>query len=284
MMPVRQMALMYMVIAVILAGGCVLAPAGQIRLLDLADGQILTADQALKRLEGIRIILVGEHHNSAVHHEAQLQIIKVLHQAGRKVAIGMEMFRRDSQADLDRWTSGNISAERFKPVFKDNWNYAWDLYRPIFEYARREKLPMVGLNVPGAITAQVAFHGFESLSTDQKNGLEGITCDVTAEYRDFIQRAYGVHAHGRMDFGRFCEAQLVWDTAMAMYAIDYLRQSVDTVLVILAGSGHARKMGIPSRIAKTSKLPAAVLLPETKGVFDAGHTTVQDADYIILNQ
>jgi len=270
--------------AIIAAGWLAFAQAGEIRLFYLAGQKIITGPQALERLEGIRFVLVGEHHDQAQHHRAQLQVIKALHQSGRRVAVGLEMFRRDSQTDLDQWSSGKIREDRFKPVYLDNWNYDWELYRPIFEYARMEKIPMAGLNVSRTITTQVAYHGFESLNADQKGSLEGITCDVTAEYRDFVRRAYGAHGHGRMDFGRFCEAQLVWDSAMAVYAIDYLRQHPDSVLVILAGSGHARKLGIPAQLAKRTILPYAVLLPETTGIFDAAHTSVQDADFIILKE
>jgi len=279
----KMMLKMTAMTAIILLGWFAAAQAREFRLFDLAGQKILSGPQALKRLEGIRFVLVGEHHDRAEHHRVQLQVIKALHQSGRKVAVGLEMFRRDSQADLDRWASGQISEDRFKPVYLDNWNYDWELYRPIFEYARIEKIPMAGLNVPRTITAQVAYHGFESLNADQKGSLEGITCDVTAQYRDFVRRAYGAHGHGQMDFGRFCEAQLVWDTAMAVHAIDYLQPYPDQVMVILAGSGHARKLGIPAQLAKRTTRPVAVLLPETAGVFDPGHTSVQDADFIVLH-
>ena len=206
--------------ALVLLGCFSATQARELVLFDLAGQEAVAGHEALKRLQGVRFVLVGEHHDRAEHHRAQLRVIRALHQSGRKVAVGLEMFRKDSQADLDRWVAGKISDDQFKPVYLDNWNFAWDLYRPVFEYARLEKIPMAGLNVPRAITAQVAYHGFESLSDGQRGSLEGITCDVTAEYREFVRRAYGAHGHGQMDFGRFCEAQLVWDSAMAIHAID----------------------------------------------------------------
>jgi len=270
--------------AIVLAGWLAPAKARELRLFDLAGQKVLSGTAALERLRGVRFVLVGEHHDRADHHRAQLEVIEALQQSGRKVAVGLEMFRRDSQADLDRWVAGETSEDRFKPIYLDNWNFGWDLYRPIFDYARREKIPMTGLNVSSNLTAQVAFHGFESLNADQRGSLEGITCNVTAQYRDFVRRAYGAHGHGQMDFGHFCEAQLVWDTAMALNAIDYLQHHPDTVLVILAGSGHARKLGIPAQLAKRTTWPVVVLLPETAGIFDPEHTSAQDADFLILNE
>jgi uncharacterized iron-regulated protein len=269
--------------AAILAGGLVAVQAGELQLYDLSRGKTISRNQALERLGGMRIVLVGEHHNNADHHRAQLQIIRVLRQAGHKVAVGLEMFRSDSRADLDRWVAGGIDEARFKAIYLDNWNYPWKLYAPIFEYARRQKIALVGLNVSRDITAQVALHGFDSLTSAQKGNLEGVTCDVSGEYEAYIRRAYGAHGHGRMDFSRFCQAQLVWDTAMAMNAIAYADSHPDTLLVILAGSGHARKPGIPAQLARRKSWPVAVLLPETAAIFDTAHISSQDADFLILN-
>ncbi len=267
-----------------LSAGLAPAKALELRLFDLANQTMLSGIDAVERLGGYRFVLVGEYHDHAAHHRAQLMVIEALHRSGRRVAVGLEMFRKDSQPGLDGWVAGETNEDRFKSIYRDNWNFDWELYRPIFAFARHEKIPMAGLNVPGAVTSQVAFHGFESLNANQKGSLEGITCDVTAEYRDFIRRAYGAHGHGQMAFGRFCEAQLVWDTAMAVHAVDFLQQRPDTIMVILTGTGHARKLGIPAQLAKKTSWPVAVLLPQIPGIFDAVHTTVQDGDFIILTE
>jgi uncharacterized iron-regulated protein len=254
--------------AAILAVRLVAVQAGELRLFDLAYGKAIGGNQALERLGGMRIVLVGEHHNNAEHHRAQFQVIRALHQAGRKMAVGLEMFRNDSQTELDRWVAGGIDEARFKAIYLDYWNFPWELYRQIFEYARRQEIVLVGLNVSRDITTQVAFHGFDSLTSAQKGNMEGVTC----------------HGHGRMHFSRFCEAQLVWDTVMALNAIAYVESHPDTLLVILAGSGHARKPGIPAQLAKRKSWPVAVLLPATADIFDAAHLSSQDADYLILDK
>ena len=251
---------------------------------DLEQRQSLTSDEAVKRLQDARIVLVGEHHNNADHHLAQLQIIQALRSAGRKVAIGMEMFRQESQQALNQWTAGQLEEDQFIKIFNDNWTYGWKLYRPILTYARDNQLPVVGLNVSRKITSQVAYYGFESLNSEQKGALEGIACNVTPEYRDFIQKAYGAHGHGRMNLDRFCEAQLVWDSVMAINAIAYLNQHSETILVIVAGSGHTRKLGIPTQLAKRTAMPYVVIMPETEGVFEKATLSAQDADFLLLSQ
>ncbi len=266
-----------------LAVGCQpMLPAPQtLRLYDLAQGRRLSEQEALARLETVRFVLVGEHHTDPADHAAQLAVIQALHSSGRKVAIGLEMFRKQDQAALDRWVAGEIDEAAFQPIYLDNWNFDWQLYRPIFEYARRYRLPMVGLNVPGEVTRQVAYHGFDSLSERQRASLPEIRCEVTPQYREFVREAFGFHAHGRMNFDNFCQAQLLWDTAMAANAAHYSNQHPDRVMVLLAGAGHAHKMGIPAQLQKLGESAFLVILPAPSEEGGSQEVTTDEADFLI---
>jgi uncharacterized iron-regulated protein len=271
-------------LSIVLLGGNCPKPglAGQLNLYDLQSRQPLAGMQAVQAMQGARLVIVGEHHTDPAHHTAQLQVIRTLHAQSLPLSIGLEMFRKDSQAALDQWVAGALQEAAFEKIYLDNWNFPWSLYRDIFIYARDQKIPMVGLNVSRDITRQVAQQGFASLSDQQREELEGVTCDVTDAYRDFIRRAFGAHGHGNMDFIHFCEAQLVWDTAMAANSLNHLDQHPDRVMVLLAGSGHARKMGIPYQVKIRSPIPLTVLLPQTPDIFESGTTTCSDADFIIM--
>lgn len=256
--------------------------ADQLKLFDLETRQTIADAQMLDALKGTRLVLVGEHHTDPAHHAAQLQVIGWLNEKGFPLSIGLEMFRKEQQKALTQWVAGDIDEKEFEKIYLDNWNFPWPLYREIFIYAREEKIPIVGLNVSRGITRQVAQQGFASLSEAQRGELEGVTCNVTREYRDFIRRAFGAHGHGNMDFNRFCEAQLVWDTAMAINALNHLDQHPDQVMVLLAGSGHARKMGIPYQVKSRSSIPYLVLLPFTAEIFEPDTLTPADADFLIM--
>ncbi|MGD9181128.1 MAG: ChaN family lipoprotein [Desulfobacterales bacterium] len=253
------------------------------RMFDLNQKKELLLTQALATLRQNRIILVGEHHTNKQHHQAQLSVIQALNDAGVQVAIGLEMFRNDSQPDLDRWISGDLDERRFEKIFYDNWGYPWPAYRMIFEYARDHKIPMIGLNVPREITRQVSREGFKSLSQEQKGKLAEVSCIVDQQYMNYIRKAFGGHAHGQLNFIYFCEAQLVWDSAMAVYSLDYLKRHPEAVVVILTGTGHAQKGAVPRQIRVRSNLPYAVILPEITGHIDPETITSKDADYIMLD-
>lgn len=253
------------------------------RFFDLNQGSETTFSQALPRLRESRIVLVGEHHTDERHHWAQLQVIRRLHDAGVKVAVGMEMFRRDSQDDLDRWVSGELDESAFEKIYADNWTFPYSLYAPILRYARENRIPVVGLNVPSDITRQVARMGYKSLSEVQRNQLGDVSCRVDKDYMDFIRKAFGAHAHGDLNFIYFCEAQMVWDAVMAVTALDYLSQKPDTLMVILAGTGHVRKQAIPAQIRDRATIPVSVILPEVPDMIERNTVDRQDADYIFLD-
>lgn len=271
-----------LIIGVLLSGCRALLGTETLYLYDLERQRTLVGSDAVERLREGRIVLVGEQHTNAWHHHVQLEVIRALHRSGARPAIGLEMFRHENQADLDDWVAGRIDEPSFQQRYVENWNYDWSFYRSIFLYAREHAIPMVGLNVPREISRQVARHGFESLTAAQRGLLDDVTCDVSPEYREFIRRAHEAHAHGRMDFDHFCQAQLLWDTAMAVHALRYLEQNEQRTLVLLAGSGHARKMGIPTQLRQRAPWPLVVVLPETPGVFEPGRLTADDADVLFL--
>jgi uncharacterized iron-regulated protein len=252
------------------------------RILRVSDGQILSLPDIVKDLKESQLVFVGEVHTSKSHHKAQLETIRALKEANATVAIGFEMFRRDSQPDLDRWVTGELSEKEFEKIYYMNWNYPWPLYEDIFLYAREHKIPMVGLNVPPEVTRQVAREGFESLTPKQRGDLPMVTCRVDPEYMAFVRRSLGMHGHGGMEFTKFCEAQLVWDTAMAWTLLRFLEKNPKATVAVIAGSGHSWKLGIPAQIRSRSTLPFRVILPEIPGRSERGNISLAEADYVWL--
>ena len=250
----------------------------------VSDGKVLSLSELTKDLIESRLVFVGEIHTYQSHHHMQLQTIRALKEANATVAIGFEMFRRDSQSDLDRWVKGELSEKKFETIYYKNWNYPWPLYKDIFLYAKDHKIPMVGLNVPPEVTRQVAREGFASLTPKQRDDLPMVTCRVDPEYMAFVRHSLGMHGHGGMEFTKFCEAQLVWDTAMAWSLLRYLNKNPEATVVVVAGSGHSWKLGIPAQIRSRSTLPLRVILPEVPGRVGKEDIALNEADYVWLEQ
>lgn len=255
-------------------------PADGLYFLRLADKKALALPELIRELTPARLVFIGESHDQEAHHRAQLAVIKGLVEAGRKVAVGLEMFRQESQAELDRWVSGELPLQEFLKVYYDNWTLPWPLYRDILVYARDQGLPLIGLNIPRAITRKVARSGFDSLDREELAQLPPIRCDVDPEYEDFIRRALAGHGHGGLSFTYFCEAQVVWDTAMARRLAAFLKDHPQTVVTVLAGSGHAWKQGIPRRVREAGRFPFKVILPGSSGGQAREGLGIQDTDYV----
>jgi uncharacterized iron-regulated protein len=249
--------------------------------LRVADGTYVDFAGLIEELKGVRLVFIGEMHDREGHHRAQLQMIRALREAGLPVVVGLEMIRRESQGALDLWVAGRMSEDNFLRVYRQNWSM-WPLYRDIFLYARQARIPMLGLNLPREITQQVARNGFASLSAQQMGELPGVRCDVDARYQEFIRRSLGGHPHNGAQFLHFCEAQLLWDSVMAQNLLDYLGRYPDATIVVLAGSGHAWKHGVPEQIRRRQNVPMRVLLPEVSGRIDPGSITTDEADFLLL--
>ena len=280
MKPKRKMWALWILVAT--AGSLMAGPSDQF-VYDLRQGRRVALSELAPELRKSSIVVVGEQHTDEGHHRAQLRVIQALVQSGARVAVGLEMFRKDSQQALDRWTAGDIGPREFKAVFYDNWNYPWAAYSAIFEYARAQRIPMIGLNVPRDITRQAARGGFQSLTEAQRGQLSDVTCSIDEEYMRYIRSVYGAHAHGNMNFTFFCEAQMIWDVAMAVHSLDYLKANLDATVVILTGVGHAQKGAVPRQIRLRSQVPIAVMLPEVPGSIDSKTVDVQDTDYLLLD-
>ncbi len=276
---VRRIVLVWIIAAAMpLLAGC--QDGGVVRLKDRAT---IPFDRMVGEASKSRVIIVGETHDNQAHHDLQLKIIRTLHEGGAPLAVGIEMFRAESQELLDKWWRWGMPTEQFEALYRENWGMPWLLYRDIFLYTRQKRIPLVGLNVPREIIAKVAREGYGSLTGAERKRLPpGLTCTVDEAYRSFIRRTYSEHAHasGR-SFDHFCEAQMVWDTAMAIYALDYLDKNPGSRIVILAGSAHAWKRSIPRQIATMRPdVTVSVILPDPDG---KGGLTVEDADFMVLH-
>ena len=250
-------------------------------ILRVSDAARMTLSDIVDDLRRVELVFVGELHNSPAHHKVQLSVIQALKEAGVSLAVGLEMFQSDSQADLNRWIAGGLAEEAFKKIYDENWSSDWSLYRDIFIYARQSSIPMIGLNIPSHISRQVAQGGFASLSPEQVGQLPEVSCRVDETYMAFIRRAFGMHAHTEgKSFTYFCEAQIVWDTAMASNLLRYLKDNPTHTVVVLAGSGHAWKRGIPDQIRQQSDLSYRVILPEIPGRLESEEVTLDDTDYL----
>lgn len=252
--------------------------------LRVEDRKRISFASLLAELGGADVLFIGELHDAPDHHRMQLDVIRGLHEAGVSFALGLEMFRAEDQRTLDQWVAGDLALRNFQRFYYESWRFPWPLYDDILLYAREHGIPLIGLNVPSRITQKVAREGFSSLSSRDLQSLPpGISCDVDEAYLQFIRRSHALPGHGGKSFRFFCEAQLVWDKAMAKHLVDFRKRNPDLAVVVLAGGGHAWKRGIPSQVRQLApELSFRVIMPLIDGKIEEQTVTTVDADYVLL--
>ncbi|GAB4488548.1 MAG: hypothetical protein OHK006_19130 [Thermodesulfovibrionales bacterium] len=210
------------------------------------------------------IIYVGELHDRFDHHRMQLEVIRLLHRKGVKIAIGMEMFQKPFQTALDDYVAGTIDEKTFlrKSEYFKRWGFDYGLYREILLYAREMKIPVVALNVRKEISTKVGREGLQSLTEKELEEIPRELDFTDREYRERLREIYSQHrGSDARGFDLFYQAQVLWDEAMALSVDEYLKKHPDTRMVVLAGSGHlAYGSGIPKRVHRRNARSYAVLI------------------------
>lgn len=213
---------------------------------DSATGEVFSANQLAARLRDTRLLLVGESHTTADFHRVQLRVIRALHEAGRKVTIGLEMFPYTEQRSLDNWRDGLLTEAGFLQLARwyEFWGYHWDYYRDIFLYARDNRIPMYGVNTPRSVVTAVRQKGIDHLAeTDKQHVPPQIDVD-SGDHLVFFQASFDDDnsMHGGMPESMLKSmqaAQATWDASMGYNSVKVLKAApADSILVVLVGSGH----------------------------------------------
>jgi len=211
-------------------------------------------------------VFIGDTHDDKRLHQKQLEVVRALHAQDPRLAIGLEMFTTDSQRYLDDWTSGKIDEKDFVAIYAKNWSYDWSLYRDIFIFARDNRLPMIALNVPKALIAKVVRQGGKALSeSDRKELPPGVSWTLhprQAEYLKRIREEVFRNAPARFPTANFDEAQALRNDTMAYSIAKFRERSPRSKVVVIVGTWHAIRNGVPESLKKYASLTNKVVLPD----------------------
>ena len=230
-------------------------------------GEKKTLDDIFAELLKNRVIFVGEQHDRFAHHINQLQVIKKLHAAGVKFGVGMEMFQKPYQPAIDDYLADRINERTFlvRSDYYNKWRYDYNLYKPVIDFLKKNKIPLVALNIEGDVTRKTAREGIDSLSAEQRRQVPDRLDFSNEQYREDLYAVFSTHGKnaGLDDFMYFLQSQTLWDETMAAGAAGFLNTNPDHKLVVLAGNGHVRfKYGIPQRLYRRVKAPYCVIVQD----------------------
>lgn len=259
-------------------------------ILDARTGASLSPANVAAALAEVNVLLFGEEHTNVDFHDAQLTIIRSLHEAGRPVIVGLEMYPFVDQPVLDDWIAGVFTESGFvrHSDWYARWGYHWNYYRDIFNYARSRGLAMAGLNAPREVISKFRTEGRASLSEAEAANLPELI-DLDSDDHLELFKAYfetGDSIHGQLTDAQWrgmFGAQAAWDAVMGHNAARVAQANPDAIVVVLVGSGHvAYGLGIERQIAAgDSGIGVASIIPVPVAA-DDGTATVSAsyADFI----
>lgn len=248
------------------------------------DGERPRATSAAAVLAGMAkrdVVLLGERHDEDDHHRWQVQALAALHVQRPDMVIGFEMFPRRVQPVLDRWVAGELTVGQF--LEQSEWGRVWnmpaDLYLPLFQFARINRIPMVALNVDQKLTKAISDKGWDAVAEANREGV-GRPAAPAEAYRDFLFTVYREHPTlsskdgakaQKTDraFRYFVESQTAWDRAMAEALARRVLEGPAAgkpLVVGVMGSGHIRYgHGVPHQLRGLGVKNIGTLLPVPAG-------------------
>lgn len=228
-----------------------------------------------------KIVYIGEYHDRFSNHTVQLQIIRALHARNAGLAIGMEMFQRPFQKTLDDYINGAIDEREFlvQVEYYKRWGFDYNLYKPILDFARQARVPVIALNLRKEITEKVSREGMDALTEEERKELPRETDFSDEDYRHRIRQVFEQHKNAESkNFDFFLQAQVLWDETMAESIDEYFKKNPDRQMAVIAGGGHlVYGTGIPKRTFRRNGLSHTIILND-------GDIERNIADFIIFPQ
>jgi len=250
------------------------------------DGQLATMEDIASAMNSAQVVFIGETHDDPTGHMLELFILQAAFDVAgstRSTALSMEFFQNDVQNIVNEYLNGIITEKAFLADTRPWTRYKTD-YRPSFEFARENGIPVIAANAPRRYTNRVSRLGrdsLEELDVRARQSLpplpygepskayrdqwvhtmmsvmeqESMKCGMPIEKEPAAQSpanyapavAPPAGNHGNM--GNILHSQVLWDASMAFRISEHLKANPDALIVHMVGSFHvARGTGTPEHL------------------------------------
>jgi uncharacterized iron-regulated protein len=246
-------------------------------------------DAMVDSLAGENVVIVGEIHDSAAGHAAELRILDGLIARRKAAALGLEMFERDTQVALDDYLSGRIAEETFLARSRPWPNYA-AAYKPLVEAAKAAAVPVVATNVPRSLAAAVAKSGVTALAALPADHLwlfaRHTTAPQDAYWTDFSET---MKEHVDVSsLTRYYAAQCLKDDTMAESIADWFERHapVEGVFLHINGAFHSdHNLGLFARLRERmpkARIASVRIVPLEKPTEAEAAAWEKTADWVVF--
>jgi len=201
---------------------------------------------------------IGEEHNHPMHHAAEFRMLKALVSQSPPhlpLALGLEMFdgTRDHEAALHDFVFGSDDLADLKRRTSWDQNWGWPIrhWAKLLNYAKANKMQIIGLNCPTRVSDFVESNGIDGL-LGKPRFPEVDLSDAMHRHRFFKER-HGLivaEAPSKQTLSRQYQAQTLREEWMAEQAAGYAKATGGRLLCIMGRNHVAGRRGVPNRIAR----------------------------------
>ncbi len=253
--------------------GCSLAPSTPVRQDELvgkilrASGEPVEQQTLLDELAAADVVYLGEKHDNAGHHRAQLEILQGLLERGVRPAIGFEFFDSSQTGLLMQYVDGKRSAMAMRHGSKGpsaeerlrrqlGWaerpDEEWNYYFQLVELAKEHKLAVFGADLPRGSSLRLSRSGREAL-----NGVEsGLLADTGFEDEAYRELMFEKFTEAHCGWGepalleRLYQTWVARNDRMARSITEMRKEDSERPVIMILGKGHTEHgMGVFERVA-----------------------------------
>ena len=202
-----------------------------------AKGKECHYAQMLDLAKEADVVLFGEQHDNPINHWLEQELTRDLYEVKKdKLVMGAEMFEADDQIVVNEYLSGSLTEKTFKDECKLWTNFPSD-YKPLLDFAKKNKLRFVASNIPRRYANMVYTKGLEKLDSIEPEAERWIAplpiaYDKSLKcYADIFAAAKG---HGGENLPK---SQAIKDATMAYFILKNL--SAGQTFIHFNGSYHS---------------------------------------------
>lgn len=267
-------------------------PAGEPRVFVSGQGNFIGLEALLDELARADVVLVGERHDSAAGHVLERTLLEGLFKRRPATTLSMEMLERDVQATVDGYVSGSVDEKGFLERSRP-WPGFGAYWKPLVDFAREHRLPVLAANVPRSLASAVAMQGLATLASlpvhVQGLAARRVTAPRDASYAAFSEQMRAHPHHGGPDMvANMYEAQCLKDDTMAESIADWRErmQASKPLVVHYTGMFHIEgDRGTASRLrerAPHASVKTVILVPDADPSRVDAKKLEKRGDYVIV--
>jgi len=254
------------------------------------DGTAATMDELVKAVGAAEVTFIGEFHHDRVAHYLEEQLLRRTWDA--RLALSLEMFERDVQCILDEYLAGLIVEKNLITDGRAWKNYPAD-YRPLVEFAKEKKMPVIAANAPKRYVDRVGRLGAGSLDQIEPEGRRFLpplpyakaSAAYAAKFASIMKEHMG-SASSQESAGRSLEAQNLWDASMAYSIAEFMTTHPGSRVLQVNGGFHtSERLGTVEHLLRyrpQTQVLLVAIFPDTGfPAFDADSMKGQ-GDFVVV--